>query len=194
MSGVLGTGLGLSVVKNLVDLMEGSIEVESAEGKGSRFIVNLLLRVRSEPSQKEQESEEASRVSLKGKRILLVEDNEINCEIAQELLSDEGFVVETANDGSVAVEMVKNSAPQYYALILMDIQMPVMDGHKATKAIRSLENKELAQIPIIALSANAFAEDYKRSIEAGMDAHIPKPIKIEELQETIRTVLAHVQK
>ena len=194
MSGVLGTGLGLSVVKNLVDLMEGSIEVESAEGKGSRFIVNLLLRVRSEPSQKEQESEEASRVSLKGKRILLVEDNEINCEIAQELLSDEGFVVETANDGSVAVEMVKNSAPQYYALILMDIQMPVMDGHKATKAIRSLENKELAQIPIIALSANAFAEDYKRSIEAGMDAHIPKPIKMEELQETIRTVLAHVQK
>ncbi len=123
-----------------------------------------------------------------------MEDNEINCEIAQELLSDEGFVVETANDGSVAVEMVKNSAPQYYALILMDIQMPVMDGHKATKAIRSLENKELAQIPIIALSANAFAEDYKRSIEAGMDAHIPKPIKIEELQETIRTVLAHVQK
>ena len=110
------------------------------------------------------------------------------------MLSDEGFVVETANDGSVAVEMVKNSAPQYYALILMDIQMPVMDGHKATKAIRSLENKELAQIPIIALSANAFAEDYKRSIEAGMDAHIPKPIKIEELQETIRTVLAHVQK
>ena len=93
MSGVLGTGLGLSVVKNLVDLMEGSIEVESAEGKGSRFIVNLLLRVRSEPSQKEQESEEASRVSLKGKRILLVEDNEINCEIPQELLSDEGFVV-----------------------------------------------------------------------------------------------------
>lgn len=194
MSGVLGTGLGLSVVKNLVDLMEGSIEVESAEGRGSRFMVNLLLRVYSEPSKKEPESEASSRISLKGKRILLVEDNEINCEIAQELLTDEGYVVETANDGSVAVEMVKNSAPQYYSLILMDIQMPVMDGHKATRAIRSLEDKALAQIPIIALSANAFAEDYKRSIEAGMDAHIPKPIKIEELQETIRTVLEHYHK
>lgn len=90
--------------------------------------------------------------------------------------------------------MVKNSAPQYYSLILMDIQMPVMDGHTATKAIRSLEDKELARIPIIALSANAFEEDYKRSIEAGMDAHISKPIKLEELQETIRNVLTHFHK
>ncbi len=194
MSGVLGTGLGLSVVKNLVDLMEGNIEVESAEGKGSRFIVNLLLRVHIEQPQKAQGQSASSGSSLRGKRILLVEDNEINCEIAQELLTDEGYIIETANDGIVAVEMVKNSQPEYYSLVLMDIQMPIMDGHKATKAIRSLENKELANIPIIALSANAFVEDYKKSIEAGMDAHIPKPIKIEELQETIRDVLEHFHK
>lgn len=118
-----------------------------------------------------------------------MEDNEINREIAQELLTDEGYIVETANDGSIALEMVRKAEPYYYALILMDIQMPVMDGHKATKAIRELEDRELAGIPIIALSANAFAEDYKRSIEAGMDAHIPKPIRIEELQEAIREVL-----
>ena len=115
----------------------------------------------------------------------------INREIAQEMLTDEGYIVETANDGSVALELVRNAKPRYYDLILMDIQMPVMDGHKATKAIRALEDRELACIPIIALSANAFAEDYKRSIEAGMDAHIPKPIKVEELQETIRNVLGH---
>ncbi|MDE5823760.1 MAG: response regulator, partial [Lachnospiraceae bacterium] len=129
-------------------------------------------------------------IDLRGKRILLVEDNEINREIAQELLADEGYIVETANDGSIALEMVRNSKPHYFDLILMDIQMPVMDGHKATKAIRALEDRELAEIPIIALSANAFAEDCKRSIEAGMDAHVPKPIRIEELQDTIRNVLA----
>lgn len=188
-SGVLGTGLGLSVVKSLVDLMEGSVVVESREGKGSKFIVNLLFKLPEELPAPDQTQLLLDKMDLKGKRILLVEDNEINREIAEELLADEGYRVETANDGSVALEMVKNAKPQYYDLILMDIQMPVMDGHKATKAIRALENRELACIPIIALSANAFAEDYKRSIEAGMDAHVPKPIRIEELQETIRNVL-----
>ena len=188
-SGVLGTGLGLSVVKNLVDLMEGSITVESEEGKGSKFTVSLLLKLSEETAGGNRARCLPDREELKGKRILLVEDNEINREIAQELLTDEGYIVETANDGSIALEMVRKAEPYYYALILMDIQMPVMDGHKATKAIRELEDRELAGIPIIALSANAFAEDYKRSIEAGMDAHIPKPIRIEELQEAIREVL-----
>ena len=188
-SGVLGTGLGLSVVKNLVDLMEGSVAVESAEGKGSKFTVDLMLRLPGELPIQDQRRFRLDEADLKGKRILLVEDNEINREIAQELLTDEGYIVETAEDGDVAVEMVSRSEPQYYDLILMDIQMPVMDGHQATKAIRALEDRKLACVPIVALSANAFAEDYKRSLEAGMDAHISKPIRIEELQETIRNVL-----
>lgn len=193
-SGVLGTGLGLSVVKSLVDLMEGSVAVESEEGKGSKFTVSLLFRLPDELPAQDQTQSFSDNVELKGKRILLVEDNEINREIAQELLIDEGYIVETANDGSVALEMVKQAKPKYYDLILMDIQMPVMDGHKATKAIRALEDRELACIPIIALSANAFAEDHKRSTEAGMDAHIPKPIRIEELQETIRSVLGRFRR
>lgn len=193
-SGVLGTGLGLSVVKNLVDLMEGSVMVESRAGKGSRFTVDLLLRLPEELPKRDQTRFHLDEEDLKGKRILLVDDNEINREIAQELLTGEGYIVETADDGSVALEMVKNSKPQYFDLIIMDIQMPVMDGHEATKAIRALDNRKLAGIPIIALSANAFAEDYMRSIEAGMDAHIPKPIRIEEMQETIRNVLERLHR
>lgn len=193
-SGVLGTGLGLSVVKNLVDLMEGSVMVESRVGKGSRFTVDLLLRLPEELPKRDQTRFHLDEEDLKGKRILLVDDNEINREIAQELLTGEGDIVETADDGSVALEMVKNSKPQYFDLIIMDIQMPVMDGHEATKAIRALDNRKLAGIPIIALSANAFAEDYMRSIEAGMDAHIPKPIRIEEMQETIRNVLERLHR
>ncbi len=189
-SGVLGTGLGLSVVKNLVELMDGSIEVESNVGQGSRFRIRLLLKVPEELSEENPILVDSdSSINLEGKRILLVEDNEINREIAQELLMDEGYLVETANDGSVAVEMIKNASSFYYSLVLMDIQMPVMDGYTATREIRALQDEKLARIPIIALSANAFAEDYKRSIEAGMDAHVPKPIQMEELQETIRHVL-----
>ncbi|MCM1063239.1 MAG: ATP-binding protein [Eubacterium sp.] len=190
-SGVPGTGLGLTVVKNMVDMMKGDIEVESEPGKGSRFTVSLRLRL-----QEGQESNGAT-VSdsvvdqdfLKGKRVLLVEDNEINMEIAEELLTRQGFLVETAEDGSIGLEKVAHSEPGYYDLILMDIQMPVMDGHEAARKIRQLENRQLAQIPIIALSANAFAEDYQRSMDAGMNAHFPKPIDIHELRELIQTVL-----
>lgn len=190
-SGVPGTGLGLAVVKNMVDLMKGDIEVESEPGKGSRFIVSLRLKL-----QEGQETDSAvlpeevfDQESLRGKRILLVEDNEINMEIAEELLSTQGFLVDTAEDGSLALERVAHSEPGYYDLILMDIQMPVMDGHEATRKIRQLADRQLANIPIIALSANAFAEDYQKSMDAGMNAHFPKPIDIHELQELIQKVL-----
>lgn len=190
-SGVLGTGLGLAVVKNLVDMMEGSIEVESKVGCGSKFTISLMLKLGEEQLEDEQTASlyVLREEDLKGKRILLVEDNAINSEIAQELLESQGYVVDTANDGSVALETIINSKPGYYSLILMDIQMPVMDGYEATRAIRKLENKELANIPIIALSANAFAEDYGKSFESGMNAHFPKPINIVELQEMIKDVL-----
>ena len=190
-SGVLGIGLGLTVVKNFVEMMEGDIQVESKLGEGSKFTVSLLLKIQD--VQKKQEISIAqqppkSRRS-KQRRLLVVEDNEINCEIAEELLKDKGYLVETAANGKIALEAVEKSKPGYFDAILMDIQMPVMNGYEATRAIRKLENLQLAQIPIIALSANAFAEDYQKSIDAGMAAHFPKPINIDGLHDLINDIL-----
>lgn len=190
-SGVLGIGLGLTVVKNFVEMMEGDITVESRLGHGSRFTVSLLLKLRKEPKTPESHASDVSGrlQSPENRRLLVVEDNEINCEIVEELLKDKGYLVETAANGRIALEMVEASKAGYYAAILMDIQMPEMDGYEATRAIRRLENPALAQIPIIALSANAFAEDYQKSIEAGMVAHFPKPINIDALHELICRIL-----
>ncbi len=127
--------------------------------------------------------------SLKGTRLLLTEDNELNREIAVELLMDSGFIVDTAEDGTVAVEKVKNSEPGYYGLILMDIQMPKMNGYEATKAIRALDSAILANIPIVAMTANAFEEDRKQALDCGMNAHIAKPIDVEKLLEVITNIL-----
>ena len=188
-SRVPGSGLGMAVVKSLVDIMQGKTEVKSTVGKGTRITVSVLLRHLNKSLSAKTELPVPD-IPLCGKRILLVEDNEINSEIAAALLTEEGYIVETASDGDIGVDMVKNSEPGYYALVLMDIQMPSMNGYDAAQAIRALENPLLAAVPIIALSANTYAEDQKKSIEAGMDAHASKPLDIADLQNIIQSVLA----
>lgn len=184
LSGVPGTGLGLTIAKNSVEMMGGTIELESIEGKGSRFVVTLSLRIQERQPEDDEKAKERVH-ELKKRRLLLVEDNDFNMEIETELLTEAGYVVDTAVDGSIAVDKVRNSGPDDYEVILMDIQMPVMDGYQAAEAIRSLEDEEKAAIPIIALSANTFDEDRKRSMECGMNAHIAKPVDIAFLAEII---------
>lgn len=184
LSGVYGTGLGLPIIKGLVTMMEGQIDIESTPGKGSRFIVTLSLRL-SQESTAEAVSEPASRLPSDRPRLLLVEDNEINLEIEVELLEDAGFQIDTAKNGRLAVDMLQAAAPGTYALVLMDIQMPVMDGYQAAQAIRRLPDPALASIPIVALSANAFEEDRKASMASGMNAHLAKPVDIDQILHTI---------
>lgn len=190
-SGVPGTGLGLTIAKNIVEMMGGKIEVHSTLGEGSQFIVTLRLRVQNRPLPFSIESEDTLS-TLMEQKILLVEDNEINLEIETEILQGLGFQVETATNGSIAIDKLASSVPGEFALILMDIQMPIMDGRQAARAIRKLKNQVLSRIPIIALSADAFESDKRKSIESGMDAHLTKPIDVPLLLETIvKTVQIH---
>lgn len=189
-SGTTGTGLGLAVTKRYIDAMGGEIHVDSEEGKGTEFIITLRQKL-AEKTQKdaEERSMEEAKKLFYGKRILIAEDNDLNREIEVAILEDAGFLVEEAADGQEAVEKVKTSGDGYYAGILMDIQMPVMDGYEATREIRKLKDPELAKTPIIAVSANAFDEDKAASAEAGMNAHIEKPIQLEYLFSTLEEIL-----
>ena len=189
LSGVQGAGLGLAITKNVVDMMGGTIKVTSEPGKGTEFVVNLMLRLQDVSSSDskpvshpaDQESSLQQEKHWAGKRILLVDDNDINREIASELLGEAGFVVDEAENGAVAVEKVAKTEPGYYSAVLMDIQMPVMDGYTAARKIRSLGNTRLSMIPVLAMTANAFDEDRRAAYDAGMNAHIAKPVDVEVL-------------
>ena len=189
-SHIEGSGIGMGITKKLVELMDGTIEVKSKQGKGSAFTVTIPCRKASEDdSLVKKNSNLSNKNCLNGVRILLVEDNEINTEIATELLKEEGCIVETANDGVACIDMIEKADADYYKMILMDIQMPVMNGYDATLAIRKMKDTKKARIPIIAMTANAFAEDAQKGLSVGMNAHVAKPVDMNILVPTMMKFL-----
>jgi CheY-like chemotaxis protein len=179
-----GTGLGMSITKQFVDLMGGEIKIRSKPNEGSCFTVELKLDIN--PNVK-VEHEVVIGDNVAGMRILLVEDNLLNMEIAQEILEDEGVIVTPAENGQVAYDIFTKSAPGTFDVVLMDIMMPVMNGFDATKAIRDSDHPQAKVIPIVAMTANAFAEDVEASLEAGMNAHIAKPINVPMLLSVLNS-------
>ena len=207
-SNIKGTGLGMPIVKRFVDMMGGTIDILSEENKGTEIIVRLSHRlakivpgqsekVISEQTEErgdsknrtEQKQKQTAQTQFAGKRLLMAEDNELNREIAVTILEDAGFKVDTAENGAVALKKLQSAGEGYYAAVLMDIRMPVMDGYTATKAIRNLEDAALAGIPVIAISANAFEEDKVASFEAGMNGHLAKPIDAKNLLKMLEEML-----
>ena len=184
---VAGTGLGLPIVKSMIELMGGSIQVESTQGVGTKFTVDISFDMASEADvYRDQISEQPDVLEkLEGKRILLAEDNDLNAEIAIELLAEEKIVVDRAKDGAECLDKLEKAVPGYYDMILMDIQMPVMDGYDAAARIRRMKDEKKASIPIIAMIANAFAEDRQKAISMGMNDHVAKPIDMNVLLPVI---------
>ena len=209
-----GSGLGMSIAKGIVDMMGGNISVESEENVGTEFVVDLEFRPAGENNSEANENDKQEVKGLEngdmavfeerdsangkkssdagwieGRRLLLVEDNPLNREIAEDMLIEDGFKVETAENGKKALQKIIETDPWYYSAVLMDIQMPVMDGYEATERIRSLPDRSRAQIPIIAMTANAFKEDRCKAAESGMDAYITKPVDVLTLRYVLRRVL-----
>ena len=176
-----GTGLGLSISSRLIQMMGSAIRLDSEPGEGSTFSFAIRLGL----GQKRQTEERQEAVSFEGYHILVVEDNEINAEIAQCLLEERGFAVDCVYDGAQAVERIRSTKPGTYDAILMDILMPVMDGLEATRAIRAMDREDCRTIPIVAMSANAFDDDLKKSVECGMNGHLSKPVEVDKLYRTL---------
>ena len=191
-SKIQGTGLGMAITKGIIDLMGGTIDVKTELGKGTEFIIHVDFALSDEPEAAEEAQDGAVKQALDFSkiRVLLVEDNEINREIASLMLEDAGFMLEVAENGKIALEKVSASQPGYYQLVLMDVQMPVMNGYEATQAIRTLPEPKLASIPIIAMTANAFAEDVQTAKEAGMNGHLAKPLSVEKMMKTLTEILS----
>lgn len=184
----------MAITKGIIDMMEGNIRVITAPGAGTEVIINLSLEIVDEARLADDAAQQAEKgadidFDFSSVHLLLVEDNLINREIATAILTDTGFTLETAVNGQEAVDMVAASQPGYYDLILMDVQMPVMGGYEATRMIRALDDPLLADIPIVAMTANAFTEDIRAAEEAGMNGHIAKPIDIPKMIRTIVDVL-----
>ncbi len=186
-SGVTGSGLGLAIIKRLCDLMNGEYHINSELGKGTEITVAIPLKLTKETAENKEEAIDYAMFS--GKRILLVEDNEFNREIARYTLEGANFTVEEAENGFIAVDKLLKAEPGYYDLVLMDIQMPVMDGYTATKEIRNIETREIAEIPILAMTANAFEEDKQKCLAAGMNGHLGKPLEVDKLMKELAKTL-----